>query len=45
MEKLLVLYNVLGELIDNYYNCSDLSIKEKLQYDIELFINVICICD
>ncbi|MBT2606717.1 hypothetical protein J7E55_27555 [Bacillus sp. ISL-53] len=45
MEEVFFLYNILGELIDEYYNCNDLSVKEKLQCDIELLINVITICD
>ncbi|WMX58505.1 hypothetical protein [Peribacillus sp. R9-11] len=45
MDTTIPLYNALGQLIDDYYNCNDLTVKEKIQCEIILLIDVIIICD
>ncbi len=45
MDIIITLYNALGQLIDDYYKCDDLTVKEKIQCEIILLIDVILNCD
>ncbi|WP_198936757.1 hypothetical protein [Domibacillus epiphyticus] len=43
MDELVFLFNELGRLIDDFYRCDDLVVKEQIQNDIQLLSEAMAI--